>query len=76
MKMVSCPCAFFAAVIVVIVVAHPGYRDNIPNGYNVMNPCPARFDHWQGVGHVIFGGGGLRNLFGMVSHACWMSDFI
>lgn len=35
--------------LVTLAVAHPGYRDLMPNGYSVPNPCGA--DTWQAVGH-------------------------
>lgn len=38
----------FAACILVIG-AHPYYRDLIPNGYNVPNPCGGGI--WEAVGH-------------------------
>ncbi|XP_061181570.1 temptin-like isoform X1 [Saccostrea echinata] len=31
------------------VMAHPYYRDRIPNGYAVSNPCGSGF--WEAVGH-------------------------
>ncbi|XP_078330994.1 temptin-like [Crassostrea virginica] len=33
----------------VFVSSHPYYRDRIPNGYAVSNPCGAGF--WEAVGH-------------------------
>lgn len=35
--------------LVTLAAAHPGYRDSIPNGYTVPNPCGS--DSWQAVGH-------------------------
>jgi dopamine beta-monooxygenase len=39
------------------VVGLPGFRDKIPNGYNVPS--------WAGVGHLMPEGGGPRNQFGL-----------
>lgn len=40
---------FLYFVGVVYVSALPYYRDRIPNGYAVFNPCGAAF--WEAVGH-------------------------
>ena len=45
-------------------LAYEIYRDNIPNGRNVPDPCQP--DHaWKGVGHEDRKGGGARNRFGV-----------
>ena len=36
-------------VLLPAVFGHPYYRDWIPNGYAVFNPCGASF--WEAVGH-------------------------
>ncbi|XP_052220094.1 MOXD1 homolog 2-like isoform X1 [Dreissena polymorpha] len=51
------------ALCVTSVHAYPSYRDNIPNGYNVANPCDSS-KKWDGVGHEKPGGAGTRNPFG------------
>lgn len=33
----------------IVVSSHPYYRDAIPNGYAVFNPCGASY--WEAVGH-------------------------
>ncbi|KAJ8303279.1 hypothetical protein KUTeg_019675 [Tegillarca granosa] len=34
----------------VFVLGHPGFRDKLPNGYAVPNPCPSSLV-WNAVGH-------------------------
>lgn len=52
-----------------LVWGHPYYRDYIPNGYAVFNPCGASY--WEAVGHfdpnhhTV-----LKNPFGIVSTCC------
>nr|XP_022291081.1 temptin-like [Crassostrea virginica] len=42
--------AFYICLIgLVCVTGHPSFRDKIPNGYAVFNPCGSSF--WQAVGH-------------------------
>ena len=42
--------AFYICLIgLVCVTGHPSFRDKIPNGYAVFNPCGSTF--WQAVGH-------------------------
>ncbi|XP_070189002.1 temptin-like [Littorina saxatilis] len=50
-------------MMVVAVWSYPEYRDYIPNGNNVLNPCDATI--WIGVGHENPMGGGQRNPFGL-----------
>ncbi|XP_060076186.1 temptin-like [Ylistrum balloti] len=45
-------------------VTFPSYRDSIPNGHKVPNPCKGSSGLWEGVGHNILIGGGQRNVFG------------
>ncbi|XP_021342559.1 temptin-like [Mizuhopecten yessoensis] len=45
-------------------VTFPSYRDRIPNGRKVPNPCKGSTGNWEGVGHNILIGGGPRNVFG------------
>lgn len=40
---------FLCLVGIISVSAYPNYRDNIPNGYAVHNPCGSFF--WEPVGH-------------------------
>ena len=49
-----------------VVTCRPTYKDRIPNGHNVPNPCTSNAD-WQGVGHWRMGGSGPLNPFGEVS---------
>ena len=42
------------------------YRDRIPNGHRVPNPCSVNAD-WMGVGHWQPAGSGALNPFGEVS---------
>ena len=59
-------CLFRLAVLALCVTsvhAYAFYRDNIPNGYNVTNPCNSS-KKWDGVGHENPGGAGTRNPFG------------
>ena len=48
---------------------YPQYRDAIPNGHVVPNPCykvKGGQELWQGVGHKSISGGGELNPFGKV----------
>ncbi|XP_060070515.1 temptin-like [Ylistrum balloti] len=45
--------------------AYSGYKQYIPNGRNVPNPCPHGKATWSAAGHTDSHGGGARNLFGM-----------
>ncbi|XP_033729080.1 temptin-like [Pecten maximus] len=45
-------------------VTFPSFRDRIPNGNGVPNPCKGSSGMWEGVGHNIQIGGGPRNAFG------------
>ncbi|XP_067662440.1 tyramine beta-hydroxylase-like [Haliotis asinina] len=47
-----------------LTYGYGGYRNRIPNGYNLTHPCMTG-QLWQGVGHVIPSGGGERNQFGV-----------
>ena len=49
--------------LIVCCYAYPRFRDIIPNGYNVPNPCT--HGKWKGVGHEKEVGGGARNPFGL-----------
>jgi len=49
---------------VTLVSSYSKYRDEIPNGHNVTNPCNTT-QYWEGVGHQAHGGGGDRNPFGL-----------
>ena len=54
-----------ALCLLVSVRGHPYYRDYIPNGYAVFNPCGANF--WEAVGHYDpLHHTVLKNPFGMV----------
>ncbi len=45
--------------------AYPGYKEKIPNGDTVPNPCSEdEGDFWAGVGHKDPAGGGKLNPFG------------
>ncbi|WAR04971.1 hypothetical protein MAR_020340 [Mya arenaria] len=33
------------------VLGHPYYRDRIPNGFSVPNPCDGGATLWEAVGH-------------------------
>ncbi|KAK6190319.1 hypothetical protein SNE40_002215 [Patella caerulea] len=44
------------------VLGRSNFRNNIPNGYAVPNPC--RSGYWNGVGHYNSKGGGTLNPFG------------
>ena len=52
------------ACVLYLVHSYPNFRESIPNGFNVPNPCNAD-DKWLGVGHEARGGGGIRNPFGL-----------
>lgn len=58
-----------------LVCGHPYYRDYIPNGYAVFNPCGASY--WQAVGHydpnhhTV-----MKNPFGVVSTRCQLISSI
>ena len=56
---------FLVFALVFVVESYPFYRDRIPNGYNVPNPCNTRLV-WDGVGHRNKAGAGVRNPFGEV----------
>ncbi|XP_052220100.1 uncharacterized protein LOC127837211 isoform X7 [Dreissena polymorpha] len=65
------------ALCVTSVHAYAFYRDNIPNGYNVTNPCNSS-KKWDGVGHENPGGAGTRNPFGKdfaVNKQVWDAAF-
>lgn len=47
-----------------VVTAYPYYQDRIPNGDEVYSPCNTTMK-WKGVGHILIGGGGSRNPFGI-----------
>ncbi|XP_069108144.1 temptin-like [Argopecten irradians] len=51
-------------IVVGLCVAFPTFRERIPNGKNVPNPCQGSSGEWEGVGHNIKFGGGPRNPFG------------
>ena len=59
--------AAFVCILIASVASHPQYRLKIPNGLNVPNPCPNAQFLWNGVGHDVKIGGGLPNVFGLVS---------
>ena len=50
--------------LVSMVTAYPRFQDDIPNGRSVPNPCDSS-GTWGGVGHILVGGGGARNQFGL-----------
>jgi len=51
-------------VLVFTVYSFPTYRNQIPNGFTVPDPCnPTQI--WNGVGHWNQSGGGPRNPFGL-----------
>ena len=54
----------YLAYLMCQVQSYPQYRDELPNGYNVMNPCN-HSEIWNGVGHENKLGGGPRNPFGL-----------
>lgn len=56
----------FIAILAATVLSFPGFRNDIPNGNNVPNPCAGQSGVWQGVGHAGEPGGGPRNPFGLV----------
>ena len=58
----------FGTILVVICVAYQGFRDLIPNGNNVPNPCINVPFLWNAVGHNKSNGGGAPNVFGAVSN--------
>ncbi|XP_067662438.1 tyramine beta-hydroxylase-like isoform X1 [Haliotis asinina] len=47
-----------------VIYGYSGYRDLIPNGYFVPNPCVGG-ELWHGVGHLNPQGGGYTNQFGV-----------
>jgi dopamine beta-monooxygenase len=50
-------------VLVGMASSYTFYRDQIPNGYTVPDPCDQGI--WDGVGHQAEAGGGPRNAFGV-----------
>ncbi|KAL3852551.1 hypothetical protein ACJMK2_016175 [Sinanodonta woodiana] len=54
------PSLFF---LISCVLCYSHFRDLIPNGYNVIDPCKTRAT-WMGVGHEHPDGGGALNPFG------------
>jgi dopamine beta-monooxygenase len=46
------------------VRGYGSFLDKIPNGRNVTHPCFPN-SQWSGVGHIVDGGGGTTNLFGI-----------
>jgi len=48
----------------ILVSGYPEFRQKIPNGENVPNPC-VQNETWAGVGHLIPEGTGPRNPFGL-----------
>ncbi|CAG5134167.1 unnamed protein product [Candidula unifasciata] len=46
------------------VAAFGSFQSLIPNGAKVPDPCSTTGGLWSGVGHLVPGGGGLRNPFG------------
>ncbi|XP_060567386.1 MOXD1 homolog 2-like isoform X2 [Ruditapes philippinarum] len=63
--MVDLRLRLFAATCVLYQVhSYPNFRERIPNGFNVTNPCDPD-GNWLGVGHEAIGGGGKRNSFGL-----------
>lgn len=57
---------FFIVILAATVIGFPWFRNDIPNGNNVPNPCAGQSGVWQGVGHDQEPGGGSRNPFGLV----------
>ncbi|XP_076076864.1 temptin-like [Mytilus galloprovincialis] len=48
------------------VLGFPWFRNDIPNGYKVPDPCTGQTGQiWEGVGHNQEPGGGPRNPFGL-----------
>ena len=59
----------------VFVSSHPYYRDRIPNGYAVSNPCGAGF--WEAVGHYDPNHHTIdKNPFGLVYTFYWFIDLL
>ena len=52
------------SLLVASSVGYKMFQDVIPNGGLVPNPCKVNYI-WQGVGHLVPGGGGVRNQFGL-----------
>ncbi|XP_076078908.1 temptin-like [Mytilus galloprovincialis] len=49
-----------------VVFGFPWFRNDIPNGNNVPDPCSGQTGEiWKGVGHDQAPGGGPRNQFGL-----------
>nr|KAG5696786.1 hypothetical protein BaRGS_012809 [Batillaria attramentaria] len=58
---------FLAVLTATVVYSYPKFKDAIPNGHNVPNPCkdkPGQEAVWGGVGHKNISGGGDLNPFG------------
>jgi dopamine beta-monooxygenase len=51
-----------------LVNSYGSYRNRIPNGHNVVDPCQGPSVIWIGVGHYNQSGGGNRNSFGLDFH--------
>ncbi|XP_052089896.1 temptin-like isoform X4 [Mytilus californianus] len=52
--------------LVAVVFGFPWFRNDIPNGNKVPDPCNGQTDQiWRGVGHDKEPGGGARNQFGL-----------
>ena len=58
---------------ITLVQGHPNFRNNIPNGHGVPNPCGSGF--WSAVGHYNYNSGTEeKNQFALVSfdvHIQW-----
>ncbi|ESO83433.1 hypothetical protein LOTGIDRAFT_59142, partial [Lottia gigantea] len=52
------------SLLIVHVNCYGEFKDTIPNGHSVVNPCSAFGLSWSGVGHRSASGGGDLNEFG------------
>lgn len=65
MKVTGVP---YIVQLVAVVTGHAEFRNNIPNGFSVKDPCSGK-NTWEAVGHVTAKyTSPKRNIFGVVSH--------
>ena len=68
---------FVILAVAASVYCYPKFKDNIPNGHVVPNPCydivKTQQDIWGGVGHKNISGGGDLNPFGDVSFTLFLN---